>query len=1567
MSGSSPGGSAPSRPRPLLHALPSSQLVSAAVLEQQPGSPHPPAGASLYPTLAQISEAALAEVSEILGECEALVEQQEQEVQKKQASPYSSNSSPTPLTPTTRFNKRHQVNTPGQDNEKGNTGRDKERQGEEGEEGVPKEQREPQQQQGHVQTKTPKSLKKLNGKSPRSNKKSAKTKKLASPAHHTSSPLAKGGSVVSPTTQRPQHDMLHKQQPTWPASPPTLGQLREQQQQHRTTSPPYVTAGAAISSKPATQGALYALAQGQLPQPQQAHPGAAATTIHRTLRSPVLPTTMQTPTKKTSSVCDMVEPGLHSLELEQSLPGVEDGVSAVATSDINFLEKAFEGIDQVMEALQNVDTTNPLNTLLYEATMLVRNTLNCWTKKSLHDAALESCQESASRLTSLLSTFSASAPIKLSADLEVVSKKSQENKERVNRKTGERRISLMGSTALSFKPGTCVAKLDTVHFMFGKNSVGTVLFDMRAITHVLEIHNGKESLFQVQTAKLGPDHLPLAGQDEMDHTFKASNDQERQRWLVLFDYYRHRTKAKSGLEKLSVKDRAHFFCKNVFKPFSRKFPGKHLEFLFATDRLLDGGANGQFDQQKIGLKHMFRVLKSRGQGKKPHTRDLEIDLSWPHKIKIWRPPQVQDDKDVDADPLKFDYAHHDLIDWKLNKSKATSQTGSFRGATSNGCKVIDIAFMTSEKGKVKKAKKREYEFETALDATRFLNSLSLFQQLEQASQFSFMHQGSVYLLAQSGELLHERHPSLLSEKEKPAKTEGYIWGETPDEGSGSAQGSALMQQHLHWLFCSISESIPLNTTGVELAMHSRKFSLDTQGDAARLYMLNAKFEELMSMSSQRNTCSCESNRCAVLLLKAFYQFRGFVNVHFILTKSRGVLQQLALKVLYHASHLRHMTATCMGKIKDLHSFRHFGSDEAKDKFLERGEEDEFDLYARNPFAWYIEALAAQQEIHAEIIQTVSDLMMNTAGNSIHAQTGKPIFQFDINDGDLLPTLFAAAHSADARGQELCLGLVISLLTNPYSGPSNRKLMLSQRRSFTWIFPFLIQEHSMRPKDSTFLKATHATAAVINPRTPNKKPAGDQTSSVYNLAIRLLRDLLFAIFQEEELEPHADQTKSSTLYKVFMSALDFAGGPFPDVFELQLTLLRQIACKFRKEANQGIPDVSLVLWDKNVWRFLMVCEEMLLYSPVADHNKSFKSTKSAIVWGPRFDPKNTANQYRILEVVPAVLDMLCAMAQAVIGTDYQASPASPAHQKWFDIRVKPEFTYWSMVARIIEVAKMKHREDQIYLHQMAELSMLMTDRNVFNKKLSKEKGWLPLPAYRVNADINIGQKTPLKLDPAAILKEKAKIEIGAFLTSPEEFKSQQDAFDHKLVTDVKELPKTNKTESVMMPSPRSLGIYPGASLFQKTLSFNLAGAADEDAFSPVNLARRATSSAFLPTNVGAFPRSHTAADGLGAKGPSFSNAFGASNSGHSFNATYGGAVNNNASYGGAANNNATYGGAVNNNNASYGGGAANNATGPNGLNAASSFSGGVGLPPRLLSSANLAAPSAQDDYVGSPGL
>eukprot|EP00808_Paulinella_micropora_P004200 g2828.t1 len=1057
----------------------------------------------------------------------------------------------------------------------------------------------------------------------------------------------------------------------------------------------------------------------------------------------------------------------------------------VPAKELNFLEKAFTGVDMVLEAIQDVDTGNPLSALLFQSALLVRNVLNCWTKGNLHDAALETCQESTSRVAGHLSAFSASAAVKLTGELEVY-----------GRKLGEPRRKSMMAQEPKFKQGTCVAKLDEVHFMQGKSSVGTLLFDLRQVTSVQELHNGKESMFSVQLSRLGKDHLPLSLEAENEVVFKASNDEERQRWLVLFDYYRHRTKAKVGLEKLSIIDRVHFFRKNIFKPFHRNFPAKHLEFLFATDRLIDEKEQARKLQtsQRIGLKYMFRVLKSRGQGKKPHARDLEIDLSWPHKVKIWRPPEVQDEKD---DPLKFDYSHADFIDWKLNRGKNSPAQPSLRTDNNAGTKVIDLAFLTLEKGKVKKAKKREYEFASAQDVTRFLSSLSLFQQLDQGNQFTFLNQGSVYLLAQSGELLHERHPSL----QDPAV-------------STSTTGSELMSQHLHWLVCSMAESIPLNTLGAELSMQSRKLALDKQGDCARLFILNSKFEELMSVSSQL-VCECEINRCRIQLLKAFYQFRGFVNVHFILIKSRGVLQQLALKVLYYASQLKHMTAGCLGRLKDLHSFQQISnsSEDSKEKFLVGS--DEFDLYTRNPFAWYIEGLATHQEVTADIIQTIVDLMMNASNNNL-LKTGKPLWQFEIKDPDMLPTVFAAAHSAEEGGQELCLGIIISLLTNPYSGLTNRKVFFAQRRYATWIFPFLLQEHSLRESSTDYLTAP---APVVHPSTPHKRVAASGTirSPVYHLAVRLLRDLMFFNFTEEEVEPAADPTKSSAMYKLFMSAVEYAGGPYADVFEFHIELLKEIACRFRAEAASQKQDLTSLLWDKNVWRFLMVCEEILLYSPLPESPRTYKSKKSDVTWGPRCDPGHATSPIRAMEVVSLIMDMLCVMGQQLEMEPTFVTP-SLAEQQWFEHRVKPEFAYWSAVYRLLDTANKKIHQEQIYLHQMAELAILMSDRNDMSKKLKKGKGWLPLPAYRVNTEINIGQPAPIKLDPEAVLGEKFKVALGQPIITQSAFEAHMAAFEQKLITDIKQLPDTrDRPSSVVMPSPRSLGLYQGYSSFQASQS------------------------------------------------------------------------------------------------------------------------------------------------------
>lgn len=232
---------------------------------------------------------------------------------------------------------------------------------------------------------------------------------------------------------------------------------------------------------------------------------------------------------------------------------------------------------------------------------------------------------------------------------------------------------------------------------------------------------------------------------------------------------------------------------------------------------------------------------------------------------------------------------------------------------------------------------------------------------------------------------------------------------------------------------------------------------------------------------------------------------------------------------------------------------------------------------------------------------------------------------------------------------------------------------------------------------------------------------------------------------------------------------------------------------------------------------MITEELLLYNPVPGTSRTFKSTmdkKSNIVWGPRVDPRNHSFPVRLCEVTVPIMDMLSVMGQQL--NIVQAAP-TPAMMSWFQDRVKPEFAYWSAVSRVVDIANKKQNEEQIYLHQMAELAILMTDRNTIKKKQQVEKGWMPIPDYRKNGQINIGQKPPMKLNPPEVLKEKTKILIGAPILNPAAFAEQQRDFERRLVTHIFELKDEQQsidTQTQLVAStPRSLGNFQGSSVFQ----------------------------------------------------------------------------------------------------------------------------------------------------------
>eukprot|EP00808_Paulinella_micropora_P031882 g23936.t1 len=610
--------------------------------------------------------------------------------------------------------------------------------------------------------------------------------------------------------------------------------------------------------------------------------------------------------------------------------------------------------------------------------------------------------------------------------------------------------------------------------------------------------------------------------------------------------------------------------------------------------------------------------------------------------------------------------HEDFVDWRRVRRTLSSSAGQLQDAVGDEereLRQFELAFMDNSLAKPTK-KVRLYELIDVRTAARFEDRLHMFQNLDEGTRFSFLNQTLVHLLAQSRWLLQEPHPS-----------------QGPDTPAQESQN--IFKMSLHWLMCTLHASTPLNTQSSELKTFSEQSPISKQGDTGRLYFLLRKFTALGHVHNDYSSCQCATDQCLVQLLKAFLACRGYINVLFIMMQRSHAPRRLALALLYQAVRFKQLTHSCHGLLHELPtnpaapaasdtapvgpsaappSMARANSSNNTPRSPGRGDPlcadtEEWDFVGRQPFAWYIQSLAKEHEIGAELIQTLLELLVDRGGHedkllaagppadsagtrsrrssvgdlslSAHRRTGsgpsqpsdmlllpsadhdgaanapdnhlgqpaarkKCLYELVVADAELLAVLFLAAQSAEEPGQRLALGFVLSLISNPISGRENIAILLAQQSFATWLFPFLVTEHSMRERNDS------VSNALSDMLTPRCRQPSTHSSPVYGLAVRLLAQLLFASLatqhydadnSHEELRPlwpvqaglaapaaasaapssssaggTACPIKSSLLYTTLLQALPrYAGGLYPDVLAAVRRVLKSLCLLFRTHA------------------------------------------------------------------------------------------------------------------------------------------------------------------------------------------------------------------------------------------------------------------------------------------------------------------------------------------------------------------------------------------------------------------
>eukprot|EP00808_Paulinella_micropora_P016776 g12969.t1 len=950
-----------------------------------------------------------------------------------------------------------------------------------------------------------------------------------------------------------------------------------------------------------------------------------------------------------------------------------DGNSLDAFPNQGFLLEAFENLDLLIQTLQRAESDHPLASLLFENVMTTRHILNCWRTRGLHDVAVQTIQESLQVQQQTVSKFQTQASISLEGELEMINAPASGRDG-----SGKRASSLL--TKDSWRAVRLRAQLDMLYAVSSerKQEKLTPLFDLRQVVTVKEVHNGKGADFDVQTAMLGPNHYPLPGKEDKLFHFRAANDRERQLWLSLFDSYRNRTIAKQTLQTMKIGERVRFYKKHVFKPYEAMAPEKDLEFMFATDRLLPR-LDEEKEMKKVGLKRCFLATKSGGPSLKSNKnmdREIEIDLSRPRRLLISK-LEVAGQNSAPEPPLE--YKHSQFQDYQVLPASLKDLK-----------RTIELTF-NNVKGQ---KKTRGYTFESASQAGRFLEFLYLFQQIEEGESLTFINQGTVHLLVQATNLLTPRHPSL-----NPSH-------DTLDDVTG---------QHLHWLLVSIQSSIPLNTHAAEMLRFSNDQPLSIQGDIARLFFLANKLDVLQGVSSQHSTCQCTTESCLVLLLKSFLALRGFVNVHFCLLYSEGPLQQLSLKILWQVFRLKHLLLTCTGTVLRP-SLTAQVSANAESAMV--SVDQVWDPYTRLSFSWYLESLAMHREISADLVQTLLELLM---GKHVQAHRGglsdkKQLQELPVLEPDLLPVVFLAAQSADPAGSELALGFMIALVNHPYHSIENSKRFIQEKTFQTWIFPFLVEEYSMRTLSGKSQRPARS------PRKPFQKSPSRQLdngpgkeSKIYQLAMCLLRDLHLAAMTRPTpvLKAGECPVRTSLLYRTAASVHEYAGGPFEDVLKLLRLLLSQMCRSLQQMlAGSNLQDLlDSPVWIHHMPTFLSVVEEMLLYNPLP--GAAYKKSATDVSWGAHLD-RSRVDGVQDLVCLDAVVDLLCVFGNVLIrggaGSLEQShmSPQQSNQVSALQAGVLTDYRYFVMVREVLQNAAAAQGADLD--RHMQNLAMLMTERN-----------------------------------------------------------------------------------------------------------------------------------------------------------------------------------------------------------------------------------------------------------------
>eukprot|EP00457_Paulinella_chromatophora_P001749 gb/GEZN01001751.1/.p1 GENE.gb/GEZN01001751.1/~~gb/GEZN01001751.1/.p1 ORF type:complete len:907 (-),score=186.18 gb/GEZN01001751.1/:123-2558(-) len=651
----------------------------------------------------------------------------------------------------------------------------------------------------------------------------------------------------------------------------------------------------------------------------------------------------------------------------------------------------------------------------------------------------------------------------------------------------------------------------------------------------------------------------------------------------------------------------------------------------------------------------------------------------------------------------------------------------------------------------------------------------------------------------------------------------------------------------------MSAVVPLNTQGTELRSFTDQCALNETGDVGRLYFLLNKVSALGHVQSQYTTCMCSTSKCLLQLLKAFHHLRGSVNLLFVLLDASGPLRRLALTLLYQTCRFKHTTYMCNGSLLQLDgtssssSFSPTASLPPPSR-SRRGSADStstsssspfsselaasssqlWDPYSRQPFTWYLQTLAMHKEIPAELVQTILDLLMNApslanapkaeqlmegpaANTNASAAPPHKLHELVIADTDLLPALFLAASSGDGDGQRLALGFVIALVTNPHSGQDNCNILIQQARFETWIFQFLVLEQSMRDKPGDFQSASNALTNLMTPR--RKIPQPTQQATVYNLALRLLCHILFDSLNKPIKTRSADcPIKGTLLWRILSQSLpDYAGGPYPDVLKATRKVLQGLAFLLRRQAVLACPlDISFPLWSDGLFRFLMVCEEHLLYSPLPGGHTTFSSS-SDVKWGPQVDSAHHTPM-RGLEFLLPVCDLL-----SVLGTRAQEGGSGEQRvlQDWYRNKILPEYRYMVRCRMLLQMANLLEKRQQQYVHHMTELAALMTDRN-------KQANTLILPLHRRKLVVNLS-RSALQFGPEQVMRELRKVQLAPPSTTDATFQEElkhvfklgaPSELSTDLIVDAEQV-LGSSSPALAMPTPESLGIHKGLSLFYQS--------------------------------------------------------------------------------------------------------------------------------------------------------